>query len=130
MKDFVHKPIDEEGLETLNILSKANLFNEWMYKTIQPYCSKNNVLEIGSSVGNISEFFIRNNHTIFLSDLRENYKEVLLERFLHDKNIIDFQTVDLVYENFEIKYAHLLAKFETVFALNVIECYYSSGLKN
>lgn len=121
MKDFEYKPIDEEGLETLNVLSQANLFNEWMYKTIQPYCSQNNVLEIGSGVGNISEFFIRNKHTIFLSDLRENYKEILLERFSHDKNIIDFQTIDLVAENFEAKYTHLLGKFETVFALNVIE---------
>ena len=50
---YTTKLIDEEGLETLNAIANANLFNEWMYSRIAPYCS-GHILEIGSGIGNIS----------------------------------------------------------------------------
>lgn len=59
VKDFEYKSIDEEGLETLNILSKANLFNKWTYKSILPYCNQNNIFTIDFGVDNISAFFIK-----------------------------------------------------------------------
>ena len=73
------KEIDIEGLETLNVIEKANKFNKWMYETIKPY-SKGRILEIGCGIGNISEFFINDNFDIVLSDLRDNYIEIVKNR--------------------------------------------------
>ena len=60
------KEIDLEGLETLNVIEKANKFNKWMYDTIKPHC-KGKILEIGSGIGNISEYFIKDNQNIVLN---------------------------------------------------------------
>lgn len=109
------KEIDLEGLETLNVIEKANKFNKWMYETIHPHC-KGKILEIGSGIGNISEFFIADKFDIVLSDLRDNYIEILKKKF--SNQIIK---IDLVDENFDIKYDSLLGTFDCVFALNVVE---------
>ncbi len=109
------KEIDLEGLETLSVIEKADRFNEWMYNTIGPHC-KGKILEIGSGIGNISKFFIDNNRDIVLSDLRDNYCEILKKKF---KNPVI--KIDLVSDNFETEYAHLIGTFDSVFALNVVE---------
>jgi len=109
------KEIDNEGLITLNVIEKANKFNKWMYETIKPY-SKGRVLEIGCGIGNISEFFIADNFNIVLSDLRNNYIEIVKNKF---KN--EVIKIDLVDEEFDDKYKDLLDTFDTVFALNVVE---------
>jgi 2-polyprenyl-3-methyl-5-hydroxy-6-metoxy-1,4-benzoquinol methylase len=109
------KEIDIEGLVTLNVIEKANRFNEWMYNAISPDC-KGRILEIGSGIGNISKFFINDNKKIVLSDLRNNYCELLKEKF---KNPI--LKIDLVNPNFDVEYKSLFQTFDSVFALNVIE---------
>ena len=109
------KEIDLEGLETLSVIEKADRFNEWMYNTIAPHC-KGKILEIGSGIGNISKFFIDNNREIVLSDLRDNYCEILKKKF---KNPVI--KIDLVSENFDSDYADLIGTFDSVFALNVVE---------
>ncbi|ESU22003.1 putative methyltransferase [Flavobacterium cauense R2A-7] len=109
------KEIDVEGLTTLTVIEKADRFNNWMYTTIAPHCT-GKILEIGSGIGNISQFFIKNNQDITLSDLRDNYCEILKQKFSND--VIK---VDLVHPNFEEEYKDLLATFDTVFALNVVE---------
>jgi hypothetical protein len=48
--------IDEMGLEILDTIGEVDKFNKWMYNTIVPYC-KEEILEIGSGIGNISRFF-------------------------------------------------------------------------
>ena len=60
MKEFQFKVEDKEGLNTLETISKADKFNRWMFDTISPYC-KGRILEIGSGIGNISQFFINVN---------------------------------------------------------------------
>ena len=57
MQDFQFKEIDKEGWETLLAISKADRFNRWMYDIIQPFI-KGNILEIGSGIGNISQYFL------------------------------------------------------------------------
>lgn len=109
------KEIDLEGLETLNVIEKANKFNKWMYETIKPYC-KGRILEIGCGIGNISEFFIQDSQEIVLSDLRDNYLEIVSKKFSNP-----VLKIDLVDAEFESKYEDLLNTFDTVFALNVIE---------
>lgn len=109
------KEIDIEGLETLNVIEKANQFNEWMYRSISADC-KGRILEIGSGIGNISKFFIRDRKEIVLSDIRDNYCETLKKKF--DNPVLK---IDLVDRDFDHHYVDLFGTFDTVFALNVVE---------
>ncbi len=110
------KEIDEEGHTTLDVISKADRFNRWMFDTISPFC-KGEVLEIGSGIGNISQFFIANDRQITLSDLRENYCSILSKKF-PDNRVIQ---LNLVEEQFIEVYKDSLESFDSIFALNVIE---------
>ncbi len=118
MSEFTFKEIDEEGLETLKAISAANSFNEWMYDRIRPHCS-GKILEIGSGIGNISEYFVRDKSNITLSDLRENYLDFLRKNF-QNKNA-KIINLDIVGPSFEDYLANLNEPYDTVFALNVIE---------
>jgi 2-polyprenyl-3-methyl-5-hydroxy-6-metoxy-1,4-benzoquinol methylase len=112
------KEIDIEGLVTLNVIEKADRFNEWMYETIKPYCN-GRILEIGSGIGNISKFFIEHKQDIVVSDLRENYCDILKEKFNNP-----VLKINLVHPNFDQEYADfadLLETFDSLFALNVVE---------
>lgn len=116
--NFNQKEIDQEGLEILEVISKAKKLNRWMFETIEPYC-KGAVLEIGSGIGNISEFFVDKKNDISVSDLRENYRTILKSKFnLPDSKVLDLDIVDL---DFDTKSKHLLNKFDSVFSLNVVE---------
>jgi len=113
-----HKEIDKYGISTLEAISQAHAFNEWMYDTIAPFCS-GKIIELGSGIGNISTFFIRDKKDIVLSDLRDNYRQYLMDKFhLPEPNV---RSVDMVHDNFEKEYVDLLGQFDTVFALNVVE---------
>lgn len=113
-----HEEIDKYGISTLEAISQAAAFNEWMYDTIAPFCS-GKIIELGSGIGNISTFFIRDKKDIVLSDLRDNYRQYLMDKFhLPEPNV---RSVDMVHENFEKEYVDLLGQFDTVFALNVVE---------
>lgn len=118
MSEYVFKEIDQEGLETLKAISEAKKFNKWMYQRIEPFC-KGRILEIGSGIGNISEFFIKDEADIYLSDLRDNYLEFLNNSM--GKKASGIINLDIVDPNFENKYKDLLGTFDTVFALNVVE---------
>ncbi len=119
-KKFEFKELDIEGAEILDVIAHANKFNKWMYDTINPYC-KGNILEIGSGIGNISQFFIENNQTITVTDIRDNYCEILTKKFSPHNNLKGILNMDLTHPNFDIEYQHLLATFDSVFALNVVE---------
>jgi 2-polyprenyl-3-methyl-5-hydroxy-6-metoxy-1,4-benzoquinol methylase len=119
-KEFQFKPIDIEGEDTLMAIAAADKFNNWMFQTIRPF-SKGNILEIGSGIGNISSFFLQANFCITLSDIRDNYCEMLESQFSRFDNCKAVINIDLVAPDFEYKYAHLLGTFDTVFALNVVE---------
>jgi 2-polyprenyl-3-methyl-5-hydroxy-6-metoxy-1,4-benzoquinol methylase len=115
---FEYKDIDQEGLEILDVISSATKFNRWIYKTIAPECS-GSILEIGSGVGNISDFFISAQTNIVLSDIRANYRDILEKKFqLDTKRVLD---MDIALPDFTTKYSSLLGSFDSVFALNVVE---------
>jgi 2-polyprenyl-3-methyl-5-hydroxy-6-metoxy-1,4-benzoquinol methylase len=119
-KQFEYKEIDYEGHLTLDVISEADNFNRWIYDTIKPYC-KGNVLEIGSGVGNISRFFVDDEKKIFLSDIRSAYCDMLRRKFSQKSNVLGVENIDLVNKKFDSLYAGQLGRFDTVFALNVIE---------
>ncbi len=116
--EFLEK--DEFGLETLDTIAQADKFNTWMYQTIAPFC-KGNILEIGSGIGNISAFFLKDNHQIFLSDIREGYCTKLESKFKNHSNFLGTDIIDLTDPDFDTKYKNHLEKYDTVFALNVVE---------
>lgn len=118
--NFIYKDIDQEGLDTLSVISIADNFNKWMFETIKPFC-KGKIIEIGSGVGNISTFFLENNIEIMLTDIRDNYCDILRANLSNKPTLLGVQNIDLVDENFDTKYAQFINQFDTVFALNVIE---------
>lgn len=118
MREFTFKESDKEGAETLDSVSSAPLFNKWMFETIQPFC-KGRILEIGSGTGNISSFFLDQGRDLVLSDIRKEYCDKLIEKFpAHKENIF---LIDLANPEFTEAYPQFLEKFDTVFALNVVE---------
>ena len=122
MKSFEFKEIDAEGIETLEAIANADKFNEWMFETIRPYC-KGKILEVGSGIGNISEFFINNKYDIVLSDVRDNYCDILSQKFNNSVVLLD-----LVDDDFDTRYKDILGTCDTVFALNVVEHIKDDGL--
>ncbi|MEI6059941.1 MAG: class I SAM-dependent methyltransferase [Bacteroidota bacterium] len=127
MKEFAFKPVDTEGEETLNAIALADHFNKWMYETIKPYCS-GKILEIGSGVGNISAFFLNDQQSITLSDIREGYCNSLRGKFGSDSHLSGIEQMDLVEMEFDIKFGKYFGRFDTVFALNVVEHIFNDQL--
>lgn len=127
MKEFDFKNKDTEGEDTLNTISLANHFNKWMYNTISPWC-KGKILEIGSGVGNISEFFVHDNASILLTDIREGYCESLHAKFADNNTLLGIETMNLVDVDFDQKFSKYFGSFDSVFALNVVEHIYDDRL--
>lgn len=117
---FHFKELDIEGMATLESIADASLFNEWMYEVTSQRLS-GRILEIGSGIGNISEFYLRDNRTIMLSDIRDNYCEYLQSRFESVPACEGVLQLDLVHPNFDTEYAEYLNSFDGIFALNVVE---------
>jgi len=119
-QQFDYKELDSEGLENLDVISEAVNFNRWMYDQIKDHCH-GKILEIGSGIGNISGFFIADNKNIWVSDLRQNYRDALTEKFNGKKNLGGVLDLDIVRPDFDQACKHLFESFDTIFALNVVE---------
>ncbi len=120
MKDFKFKELDEEGLETLEAIVDASRFNEWMYQTISRNL-EGRILEIGSGIGNISAYFLRDQRQLHLSDIRDNYCHYLRREFQDRTTLDGISTLDLVHPHFDREYAEFHGGFDSIFALNVVE---------
>lgn len=127
MEKLEFKSNDITGASTLEVISKADKFNQWMYDTIKPFC-KGNILEIGSGIGNISSCFLRDNFKIRLTDISEGYCEKLNETFSSNSSFQGAETMDLTDPDFDSKFSKYSGKFDTVFALNVVEHIYEDVL--
>jgi len=111
---------DLTGEATLDVIAQAHRFNRWMYNTIKPFC-KGRIFEIGSGTGNISQYFIEDHQQIMLSDFRETYCKNLSTRFADSHGVLGIEVLDLTDPGFDAKFARHFGKFDTVFALNVVE---------
>ena len=116
MRDFKFREIDSDGWDTLDVISEAYQFNEWMFDEIKKFCT-GKVLEIGSGIGNISAKFIAAGYDITLSDIRENYCTILREKF-PARPVVQ---MDLTHPGFDVEYAGHLSCYDSIFALNVVE---------
>jgi 2-polyprenyl-3-methyl-5-hydroxy-6-metoxy-1,4-benzoquinol methylase len=117
---FTFKDVDHEGEQVLDAMSLAPRFNRWMFQTIRPYCASP-VLEVGSGIGNISEYLLRAGLEAHLSDVRPHYCARLRDAFGRRSNCNGVSQLDLVHPDFACAHAAMLGKFATVFALNVVE---------
>ena len=120
VREFVYKELDEEGKDTLEVLSGADRLNKWMVDSIKPYLH-GNILEIGSGIGNISQILLDQGHKLTLTDIRAQYCEELRSRFGNRKNLQNVLNVDLVDEEFDSLYVKMHGQYDTIFALNVVE---------
>jgi len=111
---------DQYGYSTLDTISSADKFNQWMYKTIAPYC-QGEILEIGGGIGNISAQVLNDGKSLTVTELHEEYCEIIRNRLGGNKNLNQVIQMDITDKNFESRFGHLFNKFDTVFALNVIE---------
>jgi 2-polyprenyl-3-methyl-5-hydroxy-6-metoxy-1,4-benzoquinol methylase len=111
---------DTTGLDTLEIFADTDKFNFWLFETLAPFC-KNNLLEIGSGIGNISEFLLGHFSTVSLSDLRNEYCEILRQKFGSHEHLQSINLIDLSEKEFEKKYRSLKDSFDTIIASNVVE---------
>lgn len=111
---------DYSGFSTLNVISKADRFNKWMYEITRPYLS-GHILEIGSGIGNISKFFIHSGATISLSDINPHYLQSLQEEYNKYSNVKSISYIDLQHPSFKEEYSHYKHQFDSLFILNVLE---------
>jgi 2-polyprenyl-3-methyl-5-hydroxy-6-metoxy-1,4-benzoquinol methylase len=111
---------DIVGESTLTTIANANAFNRWMYETIRPHAN-GKILEIGSGIGNISQYFIDDNATITLSDISDEYCTILKNKYSQTKNVQGVFAFDLVHPTFDEIYKDHIGQYDTVFALNVVE---------
>ncbi|WP_315819590.1 class I SAM-dependent methyltransferase [Paraflavitalea speifideaquila] len=111
---------DPTGLQTLERFAAATHFNRWLFDTVRPYC-KGHVLEVGSGIGNISKLFLEGNFQLTVSDLRQEYGDLLQQRLGDHPQLAGVTLLDLVAPDFTEGYRHLLQQFDTIVALNVVE---------
>ena len=112
--------LDPTGLHTLEVISRAGHFNQWMYQTIRPYL-KGNILEIGSGIGNISAYLVSDRLAVTLSDYDPAYCRLLKEKFAAFENVSGVLSINLQHPDFAAAYSGWKETYDTVFMLNVIE---------
>ena len=94
---------DPVGKHTLEVISQASRFNKWMYSEIKPFL-KDSILEIGSGIGNISRYIVRDGYNISLSDYSADYCKHLEATFNNAPNVKDILSIDLLHPDFENQY--------------------------
>jgi 2-polyprenyl-3-methyl-5-hydroxy-6-metoxy-1,4-benzoquinol methylase len=111
---------DPPGFETLENFSKAPAINHWLYGKINGFL-QGRILEIGCGIGNISAFLLKEQSSVALSDLRTEYCRLVENKFGGHPHLKGVYELDLSLKDFNVKYADLIEKYDTVIALNVIE---------
>lgn len=108
------RPLDEVGATTLERLAGAPAFNRWMFDRLAQWVGSR-VLEIGSGIGNMSQFFI-DRERVVLTDTEAAYRAVLQEKFGARGNVA---VVRLALPRIPEELSG--ERFDTVVCLNVLE---------
>jgi SAM-dependent methyltransferase len=119
-RQFEFEENDAVGEDTLDVISDADAFNGWMYNSIKPFL-KGRVVEIGSGIGNISQFVLNDGFELMTTDIREGYCQRLKAKLSGFKSSLGSQQIDLTDPNFDENHQNLLGTFDSFFALNVVE---------
>jgi SAM-dependent methyltransferase len=118
---------DTYGFSTLDTIASADKFNRWMYSVISPFC-KGEILEIGGGIGNISIQCLLDGKYLTVTELKDEYCSILRHKLSSEPGLRQVLTLDIVDPDFDKKFNHLYHRFDTVFALNVIEHIQNRGL--
>lgn len=110
----------DSGLETLYLLSNAEGLNAWIWERIQKFI-RFPVIEIGSGIGNISQYLCRHCDDIVLSDYKEEYILSLKKTFSACNSIRSIEKIDLSDGLFDQNYKHLFSRFNSLVMINVLE---------
>jgi len=111
---------DPIGSSTLQVIAKADRFNQWMYSEFKSVL-KGEILEAGSGIGNISSLVIGDGMSITLSDNNIDYCDWLREKFKGASNLKNVLHIDLAHPDFQNTYFTLKERFDSIFLLNVLE---------
>jgi SAM-dependent methyltransferase len=106
-------PGDAVGAATLDRLAAAPRYNRWMFDRLRPWLG-DHVLEIGSGIGNLSEFLL-DCPQLVLSDTDSFYLDRLRERFRRHRHV---SVVELTLPSVD---GSLPDRLDTVICLNVLE---------
>jgi len=110
---FESYDVAEDTLYRMRLMKNNN---KWIFEQIKPHLG-NNILEIGSGIGNISRFLAHLNRNLILTDVNGSYLEYLRHRFIgnpkvriisHDISSIDLSDI-------------LPSKIDTVVCISVLE---------
>jgi SAM-dependent methyltransferase len=111
---------NESGYLTLKVIEKADKFNRYMFDAIKTSC-RGNILEIGSGIGNISQFFLQHRYPIMLSDFKEEYCETLRKKFIDQPTLLGVHVMNIEDAAFDARFSSFFNYFDTILALNVFE---------
>ena len=113
---FTNDLYKDPGPLTLQALSKAVRFNQWMGETIRPFLGER-VLEIGAGTGNLTCVLLPRVKSYVASDIDPEHITRLSNRFQHRGNL-RVRRCDLADP---ADFAGLAASVDTVVCLNVLE---------
>jgi SAM-dependent methyltransferase len=108
------EPGDQIGAATLEQLAAAPRYNRWMFDRLRPWVGRR-VLEVGSGIGNLSEFLL-DRERVVLTDTRPEYLDRLRARFAAYPNV----AITRLYLPDEHR-ALDGQQFDTIICLNVLE---------
>lgn len=114
------KQTGDSGLETLYLLSNADGLNAWIWERIRKFVHSP-VIEIGSGIGNISQYLYRHCNELVLSDYNEEYTHYLKKTFSDSDSIKSVEKIDLSIVSFDDSYKHLFNRFNSLVMINVLE---------
>jgi len=103
------------GLDTAYRMRLAKNNNLWLFTTINPYLGKN-ILEVGSSIANISKFLVTKNAKIFLTDIDPYCLSYLKNRFISNPKV-----KVLNHDILTSPKPLLSSKINSVVAINILE---------
>lgn len=110
---------DPEGQLTLEGLENAENLNGWIFETIKPFAI-GKTIEIGSGIGNITSFFVKQGFEITATELREEYVNKLKSKFCIYPNCRVVQ-MDASVADFDVINKSFLGCYDTIYTINVIE---------
>ncbi len=107
-------PHDTIGAATLQELAKTPAFNRWMFDRLSRWIGPQ-VLEVGSGIGNMSQWFIDRDRVV-LTDPDPVYREELRRRFGHRRSVsVTELSLPTVPPDLERE------RFDSIVCLNVLE---------
>ncbi len=106
----------DDGARILDALSQTRRFNRWMADTIRQYVGQR-VLEIGSGIGNLSQYLVPRRTAYTISDYDDEHVARLRVRFQHRPNV-SLMRCDLSRPE---DFVGIREQADTVICLNVLE---------